>query len=179
MNKMLIVLGVIGVVIIGGILLSQKTKAPSSQTENQQKVSSSPTTMEKKEDAMMKKQMEVMEMAMKDTTSKKGKLIDVSGGNTTGMAYVLRKDGKLFYTVSATLPDPTSGMFYEGWLVKKGSNPVQFVDTGKLTKQQDGSYEVSYSNESNTYEGYDFVVVTIEQVDDQKPEKHILEGDVK
>jgi len=59
--------------------------------------------------------------------------------------------------------------------VVKGSNPPKFIDTGKLSKQKDGSYEVSYSSD-NLYEGYDFVVITWEQVDDQKPEKHILEG---
>lgn len=128
--------------------------------------------------SMMKDKENIMMMAMQDTSSKKGDLKDVSGGTGTGKAFVLRKDGKLYFTASANLPDPKDSTFYEGWLVKKGSNPVQFEDTGKLEKQKDGTYEVSYSSD-NTYEGYDFVVVTWEKVDDQKPEKHILEGTVE
>ncbi len=129
----------------------------------------------KDEAAKMKKNEDIMMMAQQDTTSKKAALTDVSGGNGTGKAFVLRKDGKLYFTASANLADPATGTFYEGWLVVKGSNPPKYIDTGKLTKQKDGSFEVSYSSD-NLYEGYDMVVITWEQVDDQKPEKHILEG---
>ena len=127
------------------------------------------------QDAMMKQKENIMMMAQQDTTSKKATLTDVSGGNGTGKAFLLRKDGKLYFTASANLPDPKQGTFYEGWIVKKGSNPTQFEDTGKLEKQKDGSYEVSYSSDE-LYDGYDLVVITWEQIDDQKPEKHILEG---
>jgi len=132
--------------------------------------------MDQNED-MMKKQESIMMMAMQDTSSLKGTLSDVSGGNGTGKAFILRKDGKLDFTVSATLSDLANGSFYEGWLVKKGSSPVQLVDLGMLTKQKDGSYEVSYESD-NTYDGYNFVVITWEQgkVNPNNPGKHILEG---
>lgn len=131
-------------------------------------------------DAMMKEKENIMMMAQQDASSKKGALADVSGGSGKGTAFVLRKNGKLYFTASATLPDPTNGAFYEGWLVKKGSTPVQLVDIGKFDKKQDGSYEDSYSS-GNTYDGYDFVVVTWEQgqVNAQNPGKHILEGTVQ
>ena len=127
------------------------------------------------QDAMMKQKENIMMMAQQDTKSKKATLTDVSGGNAKGVAFILRKDGKLYFTASGNLSDPTNGSFYEGWLVKKGSKPVAYVDTGKLAKQKDGSYEVSYSSDE-LYDGYDLVVITWEQIDDQKPEKHILEG---
>jgi len=138
------------------------------------------TMMQGSNDAMMKKQEGIMMMAMQDATSLKGTLADVSGSTGTGKAFVLRKDGKLDFTVSANLSDPAHGSFYEGWLVKKGSNPVQLIDTGMLTKQKDGSYEVSYEA-NNTYDGYNFVVITWEQgkVDPANPGKHILEGTVQ
>ncbi|MBI3384633.1 anti-sigma factor [Candidatus Gottesmanbacteria bacterium] len=122
---------------------------------------------------------DLMAMLMKEAGTKKGTLLDVSGGKGSGMAYVLRKDGKLYLSLTAKLPDPKEGTFYEGWLVVKGSNPVKFFSTGKLTKEADGSYSLSYTSDQNAYEGYDFVVVTWEVVDDQKPEKHILEGMVQ
>lgn len=130
------------------------------------------------EDIMMKEKENIMMMAQQDSSSKKATLIDVSGGTGTGKAFVLRKGGKLYHTATGNLPDPKNGTFYEGWLAVKGANPPKFIDTGKLTKQKDGSYEVSYSSD-NLYEGYDFVVITWEQIDDQKPEKHILEGTAK
>lgn len=132
------------------------------------------------QDAAMKKNQDIMMMAQQDTTSKKGDLKDVSGGTASGKAFVLRKEGKLYFTASADLPDPANGSFYEGWLVKKGSSPVRLTDTGKFDKQSDGSYEDSYSSE-NLYDGYDFVVVTWEQgqVNPQNPGKHILEGMVQ
>jgi len=129
---------------------------------------------------MMKKQEDIMMMAVQDTTSLKGTLSDVSGGSGTGKAFVLRKDGKLDFTVSVSLPDPANGSFYEGWLVEKGSSPVQLIDTGMLTKQKDGTYEVSYEA-NHTYDGYNFVVITWEQgkVNPSNPGKHILEGTVQ
>src|SRR5260221_10134503 len=95
------------------------------------KMAAKDTTMDGRKDeaAMMKKQEDIMMMAQGDASSLKGTLTDVSGGQATGKAFVLRKDGKLDFTVSATLSDPTTGSSYEGWLVKKGSTPVQLVDT--------------------------------------------------
>lgn len=143
------------------------------QLEDVKMMASKDKTMEK--DSIMKKNEDIMKMVMEDQESKKAVLSDVTGGNATGKAFILRKDRKLLFTASANLTDPTGSTFYEGWIVKKGSNPVQFVDTGKLTKQKDGTYQVVYSSD-NTYDGYNFVVITWEQIDDQKPEKHILEG---
>ncbi len=190
MNKgIIIAIVVVLVVIFGGMFIANQQ----SQKAERAKMAQEKAAMKEKEDkdAMMKKDLEkdggkdeaaqmrkneeIMMMAQQDTTSKKATLSDVSGGTGSGKAFVLRKGGKLYYTATGNLSDPQNGTFYEGWLAVKGANPPKFVDTGKLTKQKDGSYEVSYSSD-NLYEGYDFVVITWEQVDDQKPEKHILEG---
>lgn len=202
MNKNMMWVVVFIALIVGGIIgySIEKTKAASQmamQRANMQKQIDDAKMMAKKgtgtnvmhpteammggNDTMMKKQEGIMMMTMQDATSLKGTLSDVSGATGTGKAFVLRKDGKLDFTVSATLPDPANGSFYEGWLVKKGSSPVQLVDTGMLTKQKDNSYEVSYASDTNTYDGYNFVVITWEQgkVDPANPGKHILEGTVQ
>ena len=186
MNKNILIIGIIVLLGLGGLFVFN-------QQMQQAKVANEKAVMMKKDEdakmakvkedavmknldkAMIKEKENIMMMASKDTTSKKAILADVSGGNGTGKAFVLRKNGKLYFTASATLPEPVAGTFYEGWLAVKGANPAQFTSTGKLEKQKDGSYETSYSS-SNLYEGYDFVVITWEKVDDQKPEKHILEG---
>lgn len=185
MNKGIVIAGIIILVlVVGGFYVANQQAKQAEQTKMAQEKAAmkakEDTAMKEKEskDAMMKKDEEVMTMAMQDTSSKKATLTDVSGGTGTGKAYVLRKNGKLYHTATANVPDPAAGTFYEGWLAVKGANPPQFVDTGKLKKQKDGSYQVSYSSD-NLYEGYDFVVITWEKVDDQQPEKHILEGVAK
>lgn len=184
MNKRTVIMGVAVLFLVGGGLyitnrnLRQAEQAKMAQEKAAMKEKQDKDAMMKKDEsdkAMMKKNQEIMMMAQQDTSSKKATLADVSGGTGTGKAFVLRKSGKLYFTATGNLPDPVTGSFYEGWLVVKGSNPPRFVDTGKLTKQNDGGYEVTYSSD-NLYEGYDMVVITWEKIDDQKPEKHILEG---
>ena len=173
MNKVLLI--IVGIVVILGLGFYANNQFKVNREKAAMKAQEDASMKQKEKDAMIKEKENIMMMAQQDTSSKKATLSDVSGGTGTGKAFVLRKGGKLYFTATANLSDLKDGAFYEGWLAVKGANPPKFVDTGKLTKQRDGSYEVSYSSD-NLYEGYDFVVITWEQVDDQKPEKHILEG---
>lgn len=118
-----------------------------------------------------------MENVLEDRDTKKGILLDVTGGVGKGTASILRKGGKLFHKVKAELPAPPNGEFYEGWLVKK-SPDNSFISTGKMTSEKAGFYEINYTALFE-YPGYDFVVITLEKTDDQHPEKHIFEGEVK
>ncbi len=101
-------------------------------------------------------------------------LNDVSGGNSEGTAYILREDGEIFHTVTARLPDLEQGEFYEGWLVDQFPR-VAFFSTGKMEQLRDGRYFLSFNGEEE-YPDFTQVVITIEQVDDQQPERHVLEG---
>ncbi|MBI3577171.1 hypothetical protein HY086_03995 [Candidatus Gottesmanbacteria bacterium] len=102
----------------------------------------------------------------------------VAVGKFTGTGTATRSfDGTTFtLTVTATLPDPKSGKFYEGWLVRKQPS-LLFFSTGKLTKQG-GQYVATYTAGQN-YPEYRGVVVTEETLAnglDGKPETHVLEG---
>lgn len=103
-------------------------------------------------------------------------LVDVSGGNSTGTGYITRKDG-LAHSVTAKLPEPTGNNFYEGWLVQQLPT-VSFFSTGEMVLDNQGNYVLEYESD-NEYEGYDFVVITLETIKDDTPEKHILEGTVE
>lgn len=187
MNKnMLWIIVLVVVLVLGGVYVVNQQSKRAEQTKMEQEkatmkdkedaaMKEKEAMAKKDEEAMMKKETEIAGMAMTDASSKKATLVDVSGGKSTGKGYVLRKAGKLYHTATANVPDPAEGSFYEGWLAVKGATPPQFVSSGKLKKQQDGSYQVSYSSD-NLYQGYDFVVITVEKVDDQQPEKHIVEG---
>ena len=109
--------------------------------------------------------------------TKQGALADVTGGTGMGTAYTLREDGMIMHEVIATLPDPENGAFYEGWLVSSGPQGG-VISTGKMVKQSDGSWMLAFAADDE-YEGYDFVVITLEKVEDANPEGHILEGTVQ
>lgn len=162
-----VVVLIIGFLAVNSSKKTENSKATTTQAEKDK-------MMKKDEEAaMMQEKMGIMEMAMNDKDSKKALLTDVRGGSFSGKAFVLRKDNKLSYTASGNLPDPQEGTFYEGWFVKKGT--ADYISTGKLDKQKDGSYEVSFSSD-NLYPDYNFIVITLEKTDDKKPETHILEG---
>lgn len=101
-------------------------------------------------------------------------LIDVSGGDSSGTGYILRKDDMLLHYVLADLPEPEGTNVYEGWLVRQGATP-QFFSTGVMEVTSDGDYELVYKSETVS-EGFDFVVITEETVVDATPEKHVIEG---
>jgi len=112
----------------------------------------------------------------------KAELSDVSGGNGSGLAtrkYLpaqAGENGRFTHSVLADLPDPSAGYFYEGWLVrgKEGDSDYALILTGKFQLAK-GGYLLEFSSQKD-YSDYKEVVVTLETVNDQKPEKHILEG---
>lgn len=103
-------------------------------------------------------------------------LNDVSGGTGSGIATRKYDGGRFTHAVLADLPDPVAGYFYEGWLVrgKEGDANFAFISTGKMRVAK-GGYLLEF-NSSTDYSAYSGVVVTLERVDDKKPETHILEG---
>ncbi len=106
----------------------------------------------------------------------KAELTDVSGGTGSGIATRKYEAGRFTHTVLADLPDPAAGTFYEGWLVrgKEGDANFAFFSTGKLRVAK-GGYLLEFQSNKD-YRDYKGVVVTLEKVFDNKPEKHILEG---
>ncbi|MBI2066359.1 anti-sigma factor [Candidatus Woesebacteria bacterium] len=103
-------------------------------------------------------------------------LRDVSGGTGSGIATRKYQGGTFTHAVLADLPDPAAGYFYEGWLVrgKEGEANFAFISTGRMRVAK-GGYLLEF-NSSTDYSPYSGVVVTLERVDDRKPETHILEG---
>jgi hypothetical protein len=113
-------------------------------------------------------------LMQEDETTLTADLIDVSGGNSSGKGYINRAKGLLMHRVVANLPDPRGSNFYEGWLVQQEPT-LKFFSTGVMTKEANGLYLLIYES-VNLYEGYNFVVITLETVKDETPETHIIEG---
>ena len=103
-------------------------------------------------------------------------LRDVSGGEASGLATRKHEDGRFTHTILAALPDLQAGTFYEGWLVRgsEGDENFSVLSTGKLRVSK-GGYLLEFSSDQDLRD-HSQVVVTVERIDDGKPETHILEG---
>lgn len=103
-------------------------------------------------------------------------LTDVTGGTGSGLATRKYENGRFTHAVLVDLPDPAPGTFYEGWLVrgKEGDANFAFISTGRMRVAK-GGYILEFES-SRDYSDHKGIVVTLEKVDDKKPEKHILEG---
>lgn len=168
MNKKDIVIGVVVLVVVIGTLYWIK------RNKTLQVISTPIPSVEKK-----------LESSFNFTIPEdvdKAELKDVSGGTGSGIAtrkFVPTERGKtaqFSHMVLADLPDPLAGTFYEGWLVrgKEGDPNFDYLFTGKMRIAK-GGYLLEF-NSTKDYSDYKGVVVTLEKVDDKKPEKHILEG---
>ena len=105
-----------------------------------------------------------------------GDLVDVSGGEASGTARAYF-NGQEYILVADfnNLPDPESGYFYEGWVVRK--QPLSVISTGSAkSRKLESTYQNTFiSNQDLT--DHDFYVLTIEPDDgDPAPAAHILEG---
>ena len=168
-NTKLIVLGVVLLgLAVAGYFLFQKSQ---NQTETPNTQSGSEIN-----DKMMVEEQDVMTLIMGSENSLRGQLEDVSGGNGSGAANLLRNTGALYHFVEADLPEPADGSVYEGWLVTNTPD-LKYFSTGVM-KQSNGTYTLLYFTD-NEYQGYDNVVITLETKVDATPEKHILEGMVE
>ena len=106
----------------------------------------------------------------------KVELNDVSGGDGSGIATRKFESGIFTHTILADLPEPTSGTFYQGWLVRgsAGDDNFAFISTGRMTLAK-GGYLLEFQSATDFSE-YNQVIVTKEIVADSTPETHILEG---
>ncbi len=101
--------------------------------------------------------------------------VDARGG--TAVAERTLGGGELLHTVVADVSDPRPGKFYEGWLVQP--NPLKFYSTGKMEKNAEGQYVLTYIRTEDEEARYPRVVITEETEAnglDGVPEVHIFEG---
>jgi hypothetical protein len=106
----------------------------------------------------------------------KVELSAVRGDGSRAIATRKFENGTYSHTVLADLPDPESGTFYEGWLVrgKSGDENFAIISTGQLTIAK-GGYLLNFES-STDYSDYGSVVITLEKVADSTPEEHVLQG---
>ena len=72
-------------------------------------------------------------------------LADVTGGTSFGLAHSQFASGTFTLVVEmGNLPEPASGYFYEGWLVRRTEN-FSLMSTGRAVKTQDGFTNVYLS----------------------------------
>lgn len=95
-----------------------------------------------------------------------------NNGDATFIAYA---DGnKITVVIEAKLPEPARGEHYTAWLVKNSGQG--YFNIGKLEKVNN-NFGISTSLDGSFSE-YKTAIVTLETLDDNKPEKVILEGNL-
>lgn len=106
----------------------------------------------------------------------KAELKDVTGGTSVGFATRKFEQGRFTHSVLADLPDPEGDLFYEAWLVRGSPGDPNFalISTGKMRLAK-GGYVLDFESTTD-YRDYQNVVITLEEVFDNNPEEHILEG---
>lgn len=161
MNRRDIIIGAIVLVLIVGLVLWVRGRAP------KQTLTPTPSSQEQIERSFNLTLPEDVE---------KADLKDVSGGDGSGIATRKYENGNFTHMVLADLPDPAAGTFYEGWLVmgKMGDANFAFLSTGPLSVAK-GGYLLEFESKTD-YSDYKGVVITLEKVNDKTPETHILEG---
>lgn len=100
-------------------------------------------------------------------------LADVNGGDLRGEAGIYRNFGVYNVYAKIKLNKPSGNDFYEVWVTNPTTN--EFFSVGKMETDSAGIYNVTY-NTDNIHPGFDRIVVTLEKVSDNTPEKHIVEG---
>lgn len=174
------VLGLLVVALLGvGLFLYFRSEpvSPDNMTSFEMEIEDEPeSVMTTKNEENVEQGDSTKDMVMEDSKALQGLLEDVSDGDSSGLAYLLRKDGLLYHYVEADLPTPKEGFVYEGWLVNK-TPELKFFSTGVMT-QEEGKFVLSYKADAE-FLGFDEVVITLEEVVDDIPEKHVLEGKVE
>ncbi len=102
-------------------------------------------------------------------------LKDVTDSGFNGVATRKYENGKFELVILADVEDPKEG-FYQGWLTKgkEGEVGFSYVKLGNL-RMAKGGYLLEFESTTD-YSSYNQVWVTLEEKDDAKIEKHILEG---
>ena len=106
----------------------------------------------------------------------KADLKDVSGGNGMGLATYENQNAKFDYTVLANLEDPAKGYFYQAWLVRGnlGDSNYEAISLGILSLEK-GGWLTNFQSAKDLSD-HKKVLITLERINDLKPETHILEG---
>lgn len=90
-------------------------------------------------------------------------LVDRTGQGYFGNGSREMRDGLFSVSVVANLPDAEIGTYYEAWIQR--AYPFQMISLGRMAKNQQGRYAMSYRQEKNLLD-FEHLVVTQEQ-DDQ------------
>lgn len=159
-----IVIGIIVLLLIGGVVLWRQRAARQEQPEPVGE------TLSREEQLEERFQLDIPEDV------DKAELDDATGGTATGLATRKFEDGTFTHGVLADLPDPETGKFYQGWLVKgeEGDDDFDIVSTGRLSMAK-GGWSLDFQA-STDYSDYSRVLITAEEREDSTPEDTLLEG---
>jgi hypothetical protein len=166
MKKLIIYIVVFLVIIVSAVVIIKKKN----------KIADTPADTNSNENIMTAddKIKQFMELAY----DHEGFLVDVSGGNASGVANATQV-GSEYYMLAElfNLPALQDNFFYEGWVVRQGKN-MSVISTGKISTYED-HWLNTFMSDQNLLD-HAFYVLTLEPDDgDPAPAAHILEGSLE
>ena len=170
--KYILIIVIIIAIIGGGVLVWQRLSIKKELTGEKEEA---PLTEEKEKESMAGEEEDISEIVLENPETKVAPLTAVDESNSSGAAYKLFKDGKLYLVVMATMPNLQEGNAYEGWLVNP--DPLHFFSTGIMQKTEEGIWLLEYTADDEYPLPYNKVMITEETIVDGQPETHIVEGD--
>lgn len=162
------ILVIVVLAIVGILIFAYQLRMPKEEIKVQV-----PFTQEEESETTIEEEGGILMMILRNPEAQVAPLTAVDGSNSSGAAYRLVEDEKLYHAVMASMPDPQEGNVYEGWLVQP--SPLQFFSIGVMEKNEEDIWMLEYSTD-NEYSSYTKVVITEETVVDETPETHIIEG---
>lgn len=174
----------LSLVIVLSILLSGCKKASDIASELGGKPTPTPTPSVDPKDIYISNLTNIIDVAASKSASVKEKdiidgqiaiLADVNGGELRGEGGIYRNFGVYNVYAKIKLDKPKNNSFYQAWV----SNPKtgEYFSIGKMEPDSVGQYNASY-NTDNIHPDFDRIIVTLESIDDNQPEKHIVEGTI-
>lgn len=165
---------ILALILVGVIYLTNNNKETQEMaTETEEEMTGEQTNGQEEQIEMMTEES-IISILTENSNTQQALLVAVDGSDSAGIGLRLAKEGKLYHSVIAQMPDPAENNFYEGWLVQ--ITPLQFISTGDLVKDVEGQWVLEFSA-NQEYPSYTRVVITEETVKDATPETHIIEGD--
>ncbi|MFV1917105.1 MAG: hypothetical protein ACC618_01280 [Patescibacteria group bacterium] len=163
MNRRDIVIGLVILAVLGGVIYFRSRSETPEELQVPQTLSTEDTIEEK------------FGLQIPEDVDKT-ELKDVSGGTASALATRKFEADAFTHAVLADLPDPDPGTFYEGWLARgnQGDPDFNILSTGRMRIAK-GGYLLEFQS-STDYSDHPNVVITQEEVADNVPEKHVLEG---
>lgn len=108
--------------------------------------------------------------------AEEARLQDAAGGLSFGLATKRAIGSEFFIIVAAQLDQPQKDYFYQAWFARKAENESEVISLGKMERSGETKIWQAVFRTSSPPPEYNEIWITVEQKEDDSPERVILKG---